>query len=104
VLLCMLEAVEGRFCLLEVMRCVLLVILGGCRGRALLPEMFEVLEVVEVICSVLFCMLEVVESQLCLSGGDPHCAALYGSCKGLVQFQYFEISTVAVSSYRQSLT
>jgi len=39
VMLCMLDAVEGELCLLEVlevMSCVLLRILGGCRGCALL--------------------------------------------------------------------
>ena len=58
VLLCMLEAVEGGLCLLEVleevMRCVLLCLL-------------EVVEVTEVMHCVLLCLLEVLKVMLCYS-------------------------------------
>jgi len=70
-LLCMLEAVEGRFCLLEVpevMRCVLL-----CTLLRML-EVSEVmrcvrlcmLQVPEVMRCVLLCILDAVEGTLCL--------------------------------------
>ena len=48
VLLCMLEAVEGRLCLLEVMRRVLLCMLEAAEGGLCLLEVLEMLEVPEV--------------------------------------------------------
>ena len=48
VLLCMMEAVEGELCLLEVL------------------EVLQVLEVLEVMRCVLLCILEAVEGGFCL--------------------------------------
>ncbi len=79
VLLCMLEVVEGRLCLLEVlevMRCMLETSEGGlCLLEVLeMPKAWEVmrcvllcmLEVAEVIRGVLLCMLEAAEGAFCL--------------------------------------
>ena len=54
----MLEAVEE-------MRCVLLCILEAVEGAICLLEVFEVLEMSEVVCCVLLCMLGTVEGALC---------------------------------------
>src|SRR6266480_468410 len=59
VLRCMLEAVEGRICLLEVIRRVFRMMEAVERGLRLL-------EVLEVICCVLLCILEAVDGGLCL--------------------------------------
>ena len=95
-LLCILETVEGRLCLLdvlelmeesEVMRCVLLCLLGAPKVmRCVLFRMLEgveggicLLEVPEVMCCMLLCLLEVLD----VAGGDALCAASYaGGCGG----------------------
>ena len=62
--LCMLEAVEGELCLLEVpevIRCVL----EAVEGALCLLEVLEVLEMPEVMRCVLLCILEAVEGGLC---------------------------------------
>ena len=78
----MLEAVEDRFCslevleLLEVMRCVLLCIPEAVEGRLCLLEALEALEVpkvLKVMRRVLLCMLEGVEVSKFV-GGDAPCA------------------------------
>src|SRR6266480_50281 len=70
--LCMVEAVEGEFCLPEVSeapeatRCVLLCMLEAVEGRLCLLEVLYVLDVLGSMRRVLRCMLEVVEGELCL--------------------------------------
>lgn len=86
VLLCMLDAVESRFCLLEkfemlevtrrvvfcmkeAMESELLFCWSATEGVLCLLEVLKVLEtpgVPEVMCCVLLCMLEAVEDVLCL--------------------------------------
>ncbi len=102
VLLCMLEAVDGRLCLLEVleaMRHVLLCMLEAAEGELRLLEVLEmleamrcvllcVLEMLETMRCVLLCMLETVEGELCGAGdargagSDAPCAALYAGGRG----------------------
>ena len=69
VLLCVREAVEGEFCLLEeqeVMRCELLCILEAVEGGLCVLEVLEVPGVLEAMRCVLLCVLETVEDELCL--------------------------------------
>ena len=72
VLVCMLEAVEGRLCLQEVREvldvpivilCVVLRMLEAIDGRLCL------LDVPDVMRCVLLCMPEVMEGRLCVAGG-----------------------------------
>ena len=51
-----------------VMRCMLRCMLEAVEGRLCLLEMLEVLEVLEAMRCVLFCMLEAVEGELSFSG------------------------------------
>ncbi len=65
----MLEAVEGGFCLLEVpevIRSVLLCMQEAVEDRLCSLEVLEVLELPEVIRRVLLCTLDAVEGTLCL--------------------------------------
>src|SRR6266480_2401613 len=70
--LCMVEAVEGEFCLPEVSeapeatRCVLLCMLEAVEGRLCLLEVLYVLDVLGGMRCVLLCVREVVEGGLCL--------------------------------------
>jgi len=68
VLLCMLEVLEVPE-MSEVMRCVLLWMLGGVEGGLCLLEVSESREVLEAMRHVLLCMLEAVEGELCLLEG-----------------------------------
>jgi len=69
VLFCMLEAVEGELCLLEVIRCVLLVYWKAVEGRLCLLEAMRFM---------LLCMPMAVEGGLCLgAGGDAMYTSLY---------------------------
>ena len=72
VLLCMLEAVEGGFCLIEAL---------------------EVLEMPDAMCCVLLCVLETVEGGLCLLVTPDVmcclvCAAQYAGCPWRVSSVY----------------
>jgi len=82
-LLCMLEAVEGRLCLLEVLevldvpeviQCVPLWMLEAVEAEGCL------LEVPELMRCTLLCMLEAVERRLCLLEGWRRCAVCCSVC------------------------
>jgi len=67
--LCILEAVEGELCLLEmpeVIRCVRVRMLEDVEGELCLLEALEAREVPEVMRRVLLCMLEAVEGGIYL--------------------------------------
>src|SRR6266480_1943302 len=72
----MLEAVEGRLCLLEAVEGEL-DLLEAVEGELCLPdelEVPEVLEALEAVRCVLLCILEAVEDGLCLPECDAPCA------------------------------
>jgi len=50
---------------LEAMRCVLICMLEAVDGGLCLLEVMEVLDLPEVMCRVLLCMLKAVEGELC---------------------------------------
>ena len=114
VLLCMLEVVEGRLCLLEVlevpelMRRVLLYILEGRLCMLLVSEALELLQVPEVMRCVLLCILEAVEGRLYLLEVPEvmRCVQVLcvegGFCCGVSKFPLWQLSRCGRPASEQS--